>query len=183
MANSVVRLDKVKSVYGGHLYSVRAPQEMQNGMVAHLKGLETGEREVYEINKPTTASIKTDGLVLIAHSPIIYDESRMGNNNEQNYVIAQGEAVRAYEISTRDIFSVSKEGLDLLATNAVAGNYVVAQNGSFKLKEVAAVAGDEAFVGKIIRQDQIGTRVNVGEAGTVGGALTYVVIEVLKNNN
>lgn len=179
MANSVVRLDKVKSVYGGHIYSVRAVEEMQNGFVAHLGSLEAGEREVYSIEKPSTASIPEKGVVLIAHSPIVYDNARMTSNSEQNYKIEVGETVRAYELVPHDIFSVTKEGLSLIGSDAVAGNYVVAQNGSFKLKEVATLTGDEKFVGKIIRQDQVGTTVATGQFG--GRILTYVVIEVVKN--
>lgn len=179
MANSVVRLDKLKSVYNGNIFSVRAAEEMQNGFVAHLGALESGEREVYAIEKPTTASITEKGLVLIAHSPIIYDEARNAAKTEQNYKIEPGEAVRAYEVEARDIFSVTKEGLSLIGDNAVAGNYVVAQNGSYKLKEVDTLAGTEKFVGKIVRQDQIGTSVATGQFA--GRILTYVVIEVVKN--
>ena len=180
MANSVVRLDKVKSVYVGNIFDVRAPEALQNGFVAHLGDLEAGEREVHAIEKPTTASVGQKSVVLIAHSPIVYDNARMGSNSEQNYAIEAGEAVRAYEIGARDIFSVTKEGLSLIGTDAVAGNYLVAQNGSFKLKEVATLAGTEKFVGKIVRQDQIGTTVATGQIG--GRILTYVVIEVVKNS-
>jgi len=179
MANSVVRLDKLKSVYNGNLFSVRAPEEMQNGFVAHLGALESGQREVYGIAKPTTASVAEKGLVLIAHSPIVYDNARASSKSEQAYKIEADEVVRAYEIDARDIFSVTKDGLTLIGDDAVAGNYVVAQNGSFKLKEVATLAGTEKFVGKIIRQDQIGTSVATGQFA--GRILTYVVIEVIKN--
>lgn len=179
--NAVVRLDKVKSVYGGHIFSVKATEEMENGMVAHLGNLLPEEREVYGLQKPATATIAQKGLVLIAHSPINYDESKMSSASEQNYSIEAGEVVRAYEIHEKDIFSVTKEGLDLLGENPVAGNYVVAQNGSFKLKEVATLAGTEAFVGKIVRKDVLGTKTVTGQAGVVFRALEYVVIEVVKN--
>jgi len=179
MANSVVRLDKLKSVYTGNIFSVRASEEMQNGFVAHLGALESGEREVYAIEKPTTASVAEKGLVLIAHSPIIYDNARMAANSEQNYKIEADEVVRAYEVAPRDIFSVTKEGLTLIGADAVAGNYVVAQNGAFKLKEVDTLVGTEKFVGKIVRQDQVGTSIATGQFS--GRILTYVVIEVVKN--
>jgi hypothetical protein len=175
MANSVVRLDKLKSVYGGHIYNVLAPEAMQNGFVAALKGLKDGEREVYEIEKAGTDK----PVVLIAHSPIIYDDARMASKSEQNYSIEADEVVRAYEVNKHDIFSVTKEGVDLIGADAVAGNYVVAQAGSFKLQEVDTLAGTEAFVGKIVRQDQIGTTIATGQFG--GRILTYVVIEVIKN--
>lgn len=181
MANSVVRLDKLKSVYGGHIYSVEAPEALQNGFVAALKGLKAGEREVYEIEKAGTDK----PVVLVAHSPIIYDNARMGANSEQNYEIESGEVVRAYELQPRDIFSVTKEGLNLIGADAVVGNYVVGNGTDFKLTEVAELdtvnPGSETFVGKIVRIDTIGTTTATGQAGSVGRVLNYVVIEVQKN--
>lgn len=179
--NAVVRLDKVKSIYGGHIFSVKAPEELQNGFVGHLGNLLPEEREVYGLQKPATATIAEKGIVLIAHSPINYDESKMSSASEQNYKIEEGEVVRAYEIHEKDIFSVTKEGVDLIGAEPVAGNFIVAQNGSFKLKEVATLTGTEAFVGKIVRKDVLGTKTVTGQAGVVFRALEYVVIEVVKN--
>ncbi|STO12862.1 Uncharacterised protein [[Flavobacterium] thermophilum] len=181
MAYSVVRLDNVKAAYTGHIFSVKAPEELQNGFVGHLGGFVNGEREVRTLEKPTTASISQKGLVLIAHSPINYDESTMASASEQNYKIEAGEVVRAYELHEYDIFSVTKEGIDLIGADAGVGNYVVAKDGSFKLKEVATPAGTEAFVGKIIAQEAVGTTTVVGANGAVGRVLEYVVIEVIKN--
>lgn len=176
--NSVVRLDKVASVYqgGGHIYSVEAPEALQNGFVAAVKGLKDGEREVYEIEKAGT----TKSVVLIANPAINYDESRLGANSEQNYSIATGEVVSAYDLRKGDIFSVTKEGLTLIGADAVKGNFVVGDGTSFKLKEVASVT-TETFVAKIVRQDVIGNPVVTGQAGSVGRVLTYVVLEVVKN--
>lgn len=176
--NSVVRLDKVRSVYpgGGHIYSVEAPETLQNGFVAKLTGLKTGEREIYQIAKPTTS----DKLVLIANPAINYDESRMSLNSEQEYSMEVGEIVRAYDLAPQDIFSITKEGLTLIGSDAVVGNYVVADPTTFKLKEVASVT-DEKFVAKIVRIDKVGNPVAVGQAGTVGRVLTYVVLEVVNN--
>ncbi|OAO82588.1 hypothetical protein [Anoxybacillus flavithermus] len=181
MAYSVVRLDNLKAVYTGHIFSVKAPEELQNGFVGHLGGFVSGEREVRTLEKPTTTSIEQKGLVLIAHSPINYDETRMANASEQNYKIAQDEVVRAYELNEHDIFSVTKEGIDLIGSDPVVGNYVIAQNKSFKLKEVSTLNGKEAFVGKIVAKETVGTTTVVGANGTVGRVLEYVVIEVIKN--
>lgn len=181
MAYSVVRLDNVKAVYTGHIFSVKAPEELQNGFVGHLGDFVNGEREVRNLEKPTKDSIDKKGLVLIAHSPINYDESTMASASEQNYKIEVGKVVRAYELHEHDIFSVTKEGINLIGANATVGNYVVAQDGSFKLKEVATLTGTEAFVGKIIAQEVVGTTTVVGANGAVGHVLEYVVIEVIKN--
>jgi len=177
MTNSVVRLDKIKAVQGGHIYSVEAAEALQNGFVASLTGLKDGEREVYGIEKAGTDS----PVVLIAHSPIVYDNARMGANSEQNYEIEQGEVVRAYELQKTDIFSVTKEGLNLIGAEPVVGNYVVGNGTDFKLSEVATLAGTESFVGKIVRKDVVGRTIATGQAGAIGRVLEYVVIEVQKN--
>ncbi|AZV43718.1 hypothetical protein BAOM_3109 [Peribacillus asahii] len=177
MANSVVRLDKVKSTGVGHIYSVLAPEALQNGFVAALKGLKAGEREIYEIEKAGT----TKPVVLIANPAINYDNARQGANSEQEYSIANGEVVRAYELQKTDIFSVTEEGLTLLGTDLVVGNYVIGDASTYKLKESTTVAGTEAFVGKIVRIDTLGTTAVTGQAGSVGRVLKYAVIEVQKN--
>jgi hypothetical protein len=179
MVNSVVRLDKVRSVYngGGHIYSVEAPEALQNGFVAALKGLKDGEREIYEIEKAGTAK----SVVLISNPAINYDNVRMGANSEQEYAMETGEVVRAYDIAKGDIFSVTKEGITLLGADAVVGNYVVGNGTDFKLKEVASLAGTEVFAAKIVRNDVVGHPVAVGQAGVVGRVLNYVVLEVVKN--
>lgn len=177
---SVVRLDNLKSQYQGHIFSVKAPEALQNGQVGIVGDLLDGEREVRQLVKPATANLDK-GLALIANPAIVYDESRSTSALEKNYTIAQDEVVRAYELHEKDIFSVSKDGIDLIGAEPVKGNYVVAQNASFKLKEVATVTGTEGFVGKIVRKDTIGTTVVTGQGGTIGGITEYIVIEVVKN--
>lgn len=175
--NSVVRLDKVKSVYGGHLYSVETTEAMQNGFVAAVKGLKAGEREIHEIEKAGTDK----EIVLIAEPAIVYDNARMGSNSEQNFSIESGDVVRAYEITKGDIFSVTVEGLDLLGAEPVVDNYVVADAADFKLHEIATLAGTEAFVARIARVDVVGTPLAFGQPGVNHRQLKYVVLEVVKN--
>lgn len=175
--NSVVRLDKVKSVYGGHLYAVEAPEALQNGFVAAVKGLKAGEREIHEIEKAGTGK----EIVLIAEPAIVYDNARMGSNSEQNFAIESGDVVRAYEINKGDVFSVTVEGVTLLGANPVVGNHVVGSATDFKLKEIATLAGTETFAAKIVRVDTVGTPLAFGQPGVNHRQLKYVVLEVVKN--
>lgn len=178
---AVLRLDNLKSQHSGHIYSVKAPEALENGFVGIVGDYLEGEREIRELVKPTTANVATNGVVLIGHSPVVYDQSRMTSALEKNFTIAQDDVVRAYELHEKDTFSISKDGIDLIGGEPVAGNYVVAQDASFRLKEVATLAGTEAFVGKIVRKDTIGTTMVTGQAGVLGGITEYVVIDVVKN--
>ncbi|WP_310877156.1 hypothetical protein [Priestia megaterium] len=181
MAHSAVRLDKVRSVYDGHLESLRHETlDIDNGSVVMVGDFLEGEREVRKAVVPATATIDTTPLVLVSAPEINYSEYRTVDGalgavtNEKQFPF------RAYRLEKGDIFSVSKDALTLIGASAVNGNYVVAQNGSVKLKETAT-KGTEKFVGKIVATEAIGTATFVGANGSVGRVTELVVIEVIQN--
>lgn len=176
MAKSIVRLDRIKSVYNGHIESVVHNAELQNGFVVQIGGLSGGNRDLRTAVQPTAGA---GALALIAAPEIVQSEYVKTDNALENFSIPAGKATRAYFLERGDIFSVTVDGLTLLATDAVVGNYVVAQAG-LKLKEVAAVT-TELFVGKIIQLETLGTTTVVGQAGAIARINKYVVIEVVKN--
>jgi hypothetical protein len=172
----VVRLDKVKSVYHGNIWSVVHNAVLENGFVVKRGTLKTGERELYNVATPTAG----DGdLALIAAAEVVYDNRFMKDNALGNFSTPAGTAVRAYEIAKGDIISISYDALTLLGAAPVVGNYVVAQAG-LKLKEAAAVT-TEKFQGKIIALEQIGVPTVVGQAGVIQRVTKFAVIEVLAN--
>lgn len=177
MPHAIVRLDKVHSVYSGHIYSVvNTGADMDNGNVVKLGTLVTGERELHATVTPSAG----DGsLYLIASPEIIYDQSTSKSGALENFYIKQNVAARAYKLEAGDIFSVTYDGLTLLAADAVKGNKIVAQSG-LKLKEVASVT-TEKFVGTILDIETYGTTTVVGQAGAIARINKYVVIQVLSN--
>ena len=166
---SVVRLDKVKSVYTGNNYSIRITQEMENGFVVKLGDIEANNRDVHEMVVPTAG----DSIVLIANPAIIYDNARLGSDQEKYYYMEKDEVVRGYEIAPHDVFSVSELGID---GTAVVGEYVVSGDG------VKLVPSDtpatEGFCAKVVRKEAVGDALalNVTHEPT-----NYVVLEVLSN--
>lgn len=176
MAKSIVRLDRVKSVYNGHIESVVHNAELQNGFVTLIGGLSGGNRDLRTAVQPTAGA---GALALIAAPEIVQSEYVKTDNALENFSIPAGKAARAYHLERGDIFSVTYDGLSLIGAEAVKNNYVVAQAG-FKLKEVAAVT-TEAFVGKIIDLETLGTTTVIGQAGSIARINKYVVIEVVKN--
>lgn len=173
MANqlrSTVRLDKVKSVYNSHIFSVRATQLLENGHFVKLGDLEAKNIEVHGMAVPKAK----DKLVLIANPAIIYDNtSRMGADQERYYFMETGEVVRAYEIVENDVISVSKLGID---GTAVVGEYLVAGAGT-KLVPSSSPA-TSGFCAKVVRFDKIGGALSINLTQT---ATEYVVMEVLAN--
>ena len=177
---SVIRLDKIRGTKVGHISSVvYADAELENGFVGVKGDLLTDERELRELK--LVADVSKEPLVLIAAPELRYEERSREDTSLQKFFIEENTPARAFEVEEGDIFSVSAEGLKALATDTVKGNYVVAEVGSLKLKEVATVAGTEAFVGKIIQKEKIGTAFLVGQAGTIGRQIDFTVIEVIKN--
>lgn len=175
----VVRLDSLAAVYGGgHIYSVQANEVVQNGSVGVVGNLLTGEREVRSFDKPT--DLATAKATLVAQDEIMYDQTRRSQNNLTNFSIPADTAFRAYDLVVGDIFSVSKDGIDALATDVVVGNKVVLKVGTYDLAEAASVT-TERFVGRIEAVEKIGTTTVVGAPGVVGGVIDMVVIRVEKN--
>lgn len=181
MAHGVVRLDKVKSQRVGHVYSVvYSAAAVDNGSFGFLGGLVSGERELKTLVQPTTALLPTESAVLISAPTINYEQAKATDNNPSNCYTAAGVPVRAYELNVSDVISVSKDMVTPISTAVVVGNYLVCQNGSFALKEVASL-GTEKFAAKIIATETVGLTVATGQAGAVGGVINYVVLEVVKN--
>jgi hypothetical protein len=177
--SGVVRLDNLAAIYGaGHIYSLQATEVVQNGFVGKVGNLLANEREVRSFDKPS--AVATDKAVLVAQDEIIYDQSRTSQGNLKNFSVAIGKVFRAYELKEGDVFSVSKDVVDALATNVVVGNKVILQNASYKLKEAASVT-TEKFVGRIEAVEQIGVATVTGAPGLVGGVTDMVVIRVEKN--
>lgn len=178
MANAIVRLDRVRAVYSGHIDSVVYNAGiLQNGFVGVVGGyVSAADRELRTFVQPTAGA---GSLVLIASPEIVKSEYVTTDNALENFSIPAGTAARAYHLESGDIFSVTTDGLTLIGADAAVGNYVVADAG-FKLKEVAATT-TEKFVGKILAVETLGTPTLVGQAGVIARINKYVVIEVVKN--
>ncbi|MFJ7982440.1 hypothetical protein ACIQ1D_19440 [Lysinibacillus xylanilyticus] len=178
MANqlrSTVRLDKVKSVYTGHLFSTRATQELENGFVVALGNIEAGNRDMHEMAVPKAG----DKLYLVANPAIIYDnKARLGSDQERFYFIEKGEQVRLYDVAEKDVFSVSKLGIDKLPlTDAeLEGKFLVAGAGT-KLV-VADAPAPTGFTAKFVRVDKVGGAMSIN---LTQEATQYVVMEVVSN--
>ena len=192
MAYGIVRIDKVRSCYVGHLESVQFdgtvtttifPQnKIENGMICNVGTLLTGEREIKEMVVPATATLATAPVYLIAVPEINYTQTKKTDASLQNFATSTDEPVRAYSLEQGDIFSVSQDMITALANNTpVVGNYVVAANGVLKLKEAATLAGTEKFAGKIIEKQTLGTTTYVGGSGAIARPITFYAIEVISN--
>lgn len=177
--HGVVRLDDVRAVYNGKIYSVAYDADiLENGMIGVVGDLVEGEREIRKFVKPSGT---TEPVAIVAHSEINYNEDRISNNALENFFIPAGQPARAYNLERADIVSVSKDMVTPLETSIEIGAKVTTAADSMLMTEVASPTGDEAFLGKVIDKEKIGTATVVGQAGAISRVVEFIVVEVEKN--
>ncbi len=158
MAYGIVRTD---NMYGtdvrAALVSVKymgedgnTPTAIENGNVLKISALIEGEREVY-VGGAVAADDNINDVVLIASPEVMYDERK---RNLDEYINDAGKICRGYHIHSGDIFSVTKDALEGVATPAV-GNIVELAAGT-KLNVAASATSGATVVGKIIAVDIVG---------------------------
>ena len=164
-------------VDGARLFSLQSTKDLQNGAVVGKGDLVTGEREIYNAIDEVT-----DGKYLVANPAWSYDDSRLVNQNEENYINKKGIAFRAYRLekdmkykisNIDETFSVG----DYVKYNATAGKYEKDSSNASGLKVVAVEeVGFPYCIGSI------GAKV-VGDSGNeygyaTGAKTTKYTIEV-----
>lgn len=164
-------------VDGARLFSLQATKDIQNGAIVGKGDLVTGEREIYNALDDVAG-----GKYLVANPAFSYDDSRLVNQNEENYINKKGIAFRAYRLekdmkykiyNIDETFSVG----DYVKYNATAGKYEKDSSNASGLKVVAVEeVGFPYCIGSI------GAKV-VGDSGNeygyaTGAKTTKYTIEV-----
>ena len=164
-------------VDGARLFSLQSTKDLQNGAVVGKGDLVTGEREIYNALDDVAG-----GKYLVANPAWSYDDSRLVNQNEENYINKKGIAFRAYRLekdmkykiyNVDETFSVG----DYVKYNATAGKYEKDSSNASGLKVVAVEeVGFPYCIGSI------GAKV-VGDSGNeygyaTGAKTTKYTIEV-----
>ena len=164
-------------VDGARLFSLQSTKDLQNGAIVGKGDLVTGEREIYNAIDEVTG-----GKYLVANPAFSYDDSRLVNQNEENYINKKGIAFRAYRLekdmkykiyNIDETFSVG----DYVKYNATAGKYEKDSSNASGLKVVAVEeVGFPYCIGSI------GAKV-VGDSGNeygyaTGAKTTKYTIEV-----
>ena len=164
-------------VDGARLFSLQSTKDLQNGAIVGKGDLVTGEREIYNALDDVVG-----GKYLVANPAWSYDDSRLVNQNEENYINKKGVAFRAYRLekdmkykisNIDETFSVG----DYVKYNATAGKYEKDSSNASGLKVVAVEeVGFPYCIGSI------GAKV-VGDSGNeygyaTGAKTTKYTIEV-----
>lgn len=134
---------------------------IDNGCVVRLDGLMDGEREVWKGVTPAADTALSD-IAIIGSEEVMYDERKKNLDEFENEA---GVIARGYIPRSRNIFSVTKDVLDVDGGVTPAVGYAVELAAGVKLKVVAAPTSSSTQVGKIIGIE-------------TAGRYTYYVIKI-----
>lgn len=140
--HGVCETSDITSVQVGHLYSLRADAEIDNGSFCALGDYEKGE--VWKAKVPA----KTDKVILINTSIVIYEDYTKKCQEEARFFNAKGDVMRGFELKDTDKFALSAECFSEDADPA-KGKYVAMDGTGYKIMTYDVEPTDTGFVGFI----------------------------------
>ena len=147
----IVETSKIKATQCGHLYSLRAPQDIDNGSVVAIGEYEKGD--VWKAAVPK----KLDKVTLVATSVVIYEDYTKKCQEEARFYNAKDDVMRCYELVETDEFAISAEAF-AEGADPKKGAYVCVKADSFKLTtKESDPSATNGFVGQIIQVNPNGT--------------------------
>jgi len=184
---TIVETSKLAAVRGGgHMYSLISDSDVENGHIGFVGDLATDVEglETHEFLTPSAALIGKDRPVLIANPEWSYDESSRSNHAMRNFINEADRPFRAYDLTARDIYGVTKEGINYGEGDAPeVGKYVILEDGKTTLKMVEQTAtSGQGFVGKIIGTAKRGLGWTTEGDKQYGHPYIIYFIEILRND-
>ena len=133
-----VRTDNMSgTVMGKDLVSLKYKGTIQNGSIVAIGGFVDGEREVRTATAPAVDA-KIGDLALVATSEVVKDKSY---NGLSDFINEEGTILRGYRLTSKDIFSVTKEAFES-GSNLKKGDVVEMTGTGVKMKSSAAATGE-----------------------------------------
>lgn len=184
---TVVETSKIAAVRGGgHLYSLIADVDVENGHIGYVGdlGADAEGLEIHDFQTPSTELINKKKVVLVANPEWNYDETRRTNQALYNYINEADYPFRAYDLMAHDVYAVTKEGINCGSSDTPeVGKFVIAENGKTTVKMVdeSETAG-QGFYGKIIGSARRGLGWKTEGGKQYGRPYIVYFIEVLRND-
>lgn len=135
MANNFMVAEST-NLTGARIFSLQATKDIQNGAIVGKGDLVSGEDQIY-----TALDDYTDGMYLVLNPAWSYDDSRMVNQNEENYVNKAGKPFRAYRLEKDmkyKVYNIEEtfEVGDVVKYDAATGKYAKDADGSLKVERI-----------------------------------------------
>ena len=161
MANSFMVAEST-NLTGARIFSLQATKDIQNGAIVAKGDLVTGEKSIYKADDYTAGD-----KYLVLNPAWSYNNNRMTDQNEENYVNKAGVSFRAYKLEKDMKFKISNiaETFEIgneIEYDAVSGKYKVGSSTGLKVV-------DKEEVGFPYCIGSIGVQV-VGDSGNESGS-------------
>lgn len=144
MAHAICRTDKMFGTYNiAGLVNVKISADLDNGSVAKVGAMATGEREAY-VAEAVAANTALNEVVLICAPEVMYPAEL---NKLADFYNKSGEIVRGYRLHPGDEFSVTAEALT--GTPSLTNKVIELAAGN-KMKAVASLTASSTKVGEIV---------------------------------
>lgn len=161
MANDygVFRSDNMQCTKNGHIksgrfYSGATATAIENANLVKLDSLITGEREIWKVVAP--GAVTTPNCYIVGTPEIVYSQELKSSGALKEFRNEAGENITLLGVAVGDIFSISDSAITPIndADDIVAvGSYVTPSATGTKWTEVASIASNEVFYGKVIARE------------------------------
>ena len=137
-------------VDGARLFSLQSTEDIQNGAIVGKGELVTGEREIYNALDDVTG-----GMYLVANPAWSYDDNRLVNQNEENFINKAGIAYRVYRLEKDMKFKVA----------GIEATFAVGDEVKYDPATETYVAGTDTGL-KVVAVEEVGFPYCIGSIGT-----------------
>lgn len=130
-------------------YSLQSTANIENGAIVGKGTLVDNEDSVYN-----ALTDYTDGMYLVANPAWSYDDSRVVNQNEENFINKAGIAFRTYKLEKNYKFKIAN-----VDGTFEKGDYVEFKDGKYEKADAATVL-------QVVGVEEVGFPYCIGSAGT-----------------
>ena len=155
----VVRTDLVKATKNGGIKSGRyyvstTLTTVENGNLVKLDSLISGQRDLWKVLAP--GGVTTANCYLVASPEVIYYETLKSTGALDQFTNVAGANITLIPLEVGDNISISNEAITVINDDddiPAVGSFVTPSASGTKWTEVASIASNEVFYGKIIARE------------------------------
>lgn len=151
--SDAIKATKDGAIKSGRYYVGTTATAIENGNLVKLDSLISGERELWKVVAP--GSVTASNLYIVATPELIYSEELKSTGALANYKNEAGQNITLLKLEVGDMFGISDACITQIsgAEAPVVGSYVAPAATGTKWAEVATIAQNEVFYGKIVARE------------------------------
>ena len=146
--NNTYMTVETTNLTGSVCFSMQSEEDIQNGAIVGKGDLISGENSIY-----AAISDYTDGMYLVANPAWNYDDSRLTNQNEENYINKSNIPFRTYRLEKDMKFKIGNADIEF-----EKGDFIEYKDGAY-----AKASGTSSL--KVVEIEESGFPYFVGSYG------------------